>query len=245
MGLKPTGLVKMNQGVGAARQLPKGNLVEPLPAGIGCLPLYPVRCQFNLSVEARVMTPKAASLLAAALVFAGPVRASTYDAICAEGPCTISLDANGIASPAGFIPTARIAQWFTGGQESYSAASGTAGALAGAAAGAVGGGLLLGPIGLLGGLIGGGLAGSNAGKSADLFFNVIGYDQSGQKVTIAFRFVNPKPANKIKTELPMFTGLGMGQVRSVEELRQSKSGSQEATSPAALPENLNSPAKAP
>lgn len=186
-----------------------------------------------------------AALMVLALVLASPAEASTYDALCAEGPCTINLDANGISSPAGFIPTGRIAQWFTGGQESYSAASGTAGALAGATAGALGGGLLLGPIGLLGGLIGGGLAGSKAGKSADLFFNVIGYDQAGQKITIAFRFVNPKPANKIKTELPMFTGLGMGQVRSIEELRQTKNGGQDSSSPTTLPENLNAPTKTP
>jgi hypothetical protein len=59
----------------------------------------------------------------------------------------------------------------------------------------------------VGGLIGGGLAGSKAGKTADLLFNVVGYDQSGKKTTLSFRFINPKPANKLKTELPMFTGL--------------------------------------
>ena len=145
---------------------------------------------------------RVAPLLASSLLIASPASASTYEALCADTPCTISLDANGISSPSGFIPTSRIAQWFTGGQEGYNAGSGTAGALGVATVGAIGGGLLLGPIGLLGGLIGGGLAGSKAGKTADLFFNVVGYDQSGKKTTVSIRFVNPKPANKLKMELP-------------------------------------------
>lgn len=182
-------------------------------------------------------------LLALAVLVAGPANASTYQALCPNDPCTISLDANGISSPAGFIPTARIAQWFTGGEEGYNAGTGTAGALGGATAGAIGGGLLLGPIGLIGGLIGGGLAGSKAGKTADLFFNVVGYDQSGKKTTISFRFVNPKPANKLKTELPMFTGLAMGQTRSLDELRTALApGSTGASAP--LPDTLQ-PAETP
>jgi len=176
-------------------------------------------------------------LLALCLLVAGPASASSYEALCPANPCTITVDANGISSPNGFIPTARIAQWFTGGEEGYNAGAGTAGALGGATAGAIGGGLLLGPIGLIGGLIGGGLAGSKAGKTADLFFNVVGYDQAGKKATISFRFVNPKPANKLKTELPMFTGLAMGQTRPLEELRTAiGSGATGSTAP--LPDTL-------
>lgn len=92
-------------------------------------------------------------------------------------------------------------------------------ALCGATAGAIGGALLLGPIGLLGGLIGGGLAGSKAGNTADLFFNVVGYDQEGRKTTVSFRFVNPRPASQLRTELPMFTGLAMGQTRPLADLQ--------------------------
>lgn len=176
-------------------------------------------------------------LLGLSLLLAGPASASTYEALCPNDPCTVAIDANGISSPAGFMPSARIAQWFTGGEEGYNAGSGTAGALGGATAGAIGGGLLLGPIGLIGGLIGGGLAGSKAGKTADLFFNVVGYDQSGKKTTISFRFVNPKPANKLKTELPMFTGLAMGQTRSLDELRAAL-GSGGTGGSAALPDTL-------
>lgn len=183
--------------------------------------------------------------LLALLVTPIPSFASSYQALCAEVQCTISIDAAGISSPSGFISTGRIAQWFTGGQESYSAAGGTAGALGGATAGAIGGALLLGPIGLLGGLIGGGIAGSKAGKSADLFFNVIGYDESGKKTTVAFRFVNPKPANQLKTELPMFTGLAMGQTRSLDELKAAISEGSSKSGVSLLPDQLSASTTAP
>ena len=198
----------------------------------------------------RLFAMRITPLLVLIVFAAGPASASSYEALCPNDPCTIALDASGISSPTGFIPTARIAQWFTGGEEGYDTGSGTAGALGGATAGAIAGGLLLGPIGLVGGLIGGGLAGSKAGKTADLFFNVVGYDQSGKKTTLSFRFVNPKPANKLKTELPMFTGLAMGQTRSLDELRAAIApGSTGAAAPlpdtlqpakrASLPESLN------
>jgi hypothetical protein len=177
-------------------------------------------------------------IIAVSLLIANPASASTYEALCADTPCTISLDANGISSPSGFISSGRIAQWFTGGQEGYNAGTGTAGALGGATAGALGGALLLGPIGLLGGLIGGGLAGSKAGKTADLFFNVVGYNQSGKKTTISFRFLNPKPANRMKMELPMFTGLAMGQTRSIDELRNAVAAGPQSGTTGGLPESL-------
>ncbi len=154
------------------------------------------------------------------LLLPAPAAASTYQALCGNNPCTINLDANGIGGMNGFIPIGRIAQGFTGGQESYDATNGTAGALGGGTAGAIAGGLLLGPIGLVGGMVGGAFAGSKAGKTADLYFTVIGYDSYGKKTTLSFRFVNPKPANQLKMELPMFTGLAMGKVRPVNELRR-------------------------
>ncbi|MCP9883432.1 hypothetical protein KBY65_13305 [Cyanobium sp. Alchichica 3B3-8F6] len=187
------------------------------------MPIHPIR---------RLLpAPLLASLLSVQL----PIYASAYDALCGDAPCTINLDASGISGPAGFIPTPRIAQWFTGGDESFNVGKGTAGALGAATLGAIGGGLLLGPIGLLGGLIGGGIAGSKAGRTADLFFNVVGYDQTGQKTTLSFRFTNSRPANRLKTELPMFTGLAMGQTRSLEDLKMAVAS---GSAPAALPERL-------
>ena len=83
-------------------------------------------------------------------------------------------------------------------------------------------------------MVGGAFAGSRAGKSADLYFTVVGYDTAGQKTTLSFRFVNSKPANQLKTELPMFTGLAMGQVRPIAELQRTGSAL-----PERLPERLS------
>jgi hypothetical protein len=153
-----------------------------------------------------------------------PARASTssYQALCGNNPCTITLDANGIGGQNTFIPIGRIARWFTGGEEGYDSTNGTVGAVGGGTAGAIAGGILLGPVGLVGGMVGGAMAGSKAGKTADLYFTVVGYDSSGDKTTLNFRFVNPKPANRMKQELPMLTGLAMGETRSLAELRRQR-----------------------
>jgi hypothetical protein len=73
---------------------------------------------------------------------------------------------------------------------------------------------------MVGGMVGGALAGSKAGRTADLYFTVVGYDSAGDKSTLNFRFVNPKPANLLKQELPMLTGLAIGETRSLAELRR-------------------------
>ncbi len=159
-----------------------------------------------------------ASPVLLALLLPAPASATPYQALCGSNPCTITLDANGISGPSTFIPIGRIAQWYTGGQESYNSTDGTVGAVGGGTAGAIAGGILLGPIGLVGGMVGGALAGSKAGKTADVYFTVVGYDDAGDKTTLNFRFVNPKPANQLKQELPMLTGLGMGETRSLAEL---------------------------
>jgi len=152
-------------------------------------------------------------------VIESPLFASSYDALCDGSRCTVTLDAASISTSGGTIPMNMIAKWFTGGEESFSAAKGTAGGLGGALVGGAAGAILLGPIGLLGGLIGGGIAGSKAGNSADLYFTIIGYNNEGNKTTINFNFINPKPARKMLMELPMFSGLGAGQTRSLESLK--------------------------
>ena len=162
--------------------------------------------------------------------------ASTYDAHCNGRKCRVNVDAGGISTADGFIPMNRVAKWFTGGEESYNMASGTAGTLGAATLGAIGGGLLLGPIGLLGGLIGGGIAGSKAGKGADMYFSVIGYNEQGEKTSLSFNFVNPKPARKLASELAMFSGLGAGQTKSLASLKAALA--QESSAPAFLPDRL-------
>ncbi len=155
-----------------------------------------------------------------ALLLPAPATATTYQALCGNNPCSINLDANGLGGRNNFIPIGRIARWYAGGQETYDSTHGTVGAVGGGTAGAIAGGLLLGPIGLVGGLVGGALAGSKAGKAADLHFSVVGYDSAGDKTTLNFRFVNSRPANQLKQELAVLTGLAMGETRSLAELQR-------------------------
>jgi hypothetical protein len=174
-----------------------------------------VSASARLRIRAAMITPVLLSLLL-------PARASaaTYQALCGNNPCTINLDANGIGDRKSFIPIGRVARWFAGGAETYDTTNGTVGAVGGGTAGAIAGGLLLGPIGLVGGMVGGALAGSKAGRTADLYFTVIGYDSAGDKTTLNFRFVNPRPANQMKQELAVLTGLAMGETRSLAELQR-------------------------
>lgn len=161
-----------------------------------------------------------AAALAGTVLVQLPAAATSYSALCNDSPCTIQLDARGITAPGTTLPTGRIALWFTGGEARYDEKTGAAGAVGAGTVGAVAGGLLLGPIGLIGGLVGGGLAGSTLGRSADLFFTVVGYDDFGEKKSISFRFVNAKPAERMRTELKMFTGLEMGETRPIAELQR-------------------------
>jgi hypothetical protein len=75
------------------------------------------------------------------------------------------------------------------------------------------------PVGLVSGLVRGMFSGFRSGGSADLSFNVVGYDPSGQKIIHQFRFVNPKPAGRVRAALPLVSGLAMGQTRSLDALR--------------------------
>ena len=167
------------------------------------------------------------ALLVSACVSGAPLAASAavYDALCGGVDCKIVLDGKGMSGPAGFIPAHRIAQWYTGGGEEHNKAASVAGATGGAAAGMVAGAaatcwtIILCPVGLIGGAVAGGMGGSRAGKSADFFFTVIGYTQNGKKVTQSFNFLNKKPAARVMQELPAVAGLGMGEMRSIEEIK--------------------------
>ena len=173
--------------------------------------------------------------------------AETYDALCAGVECKIVIDGKGIAGPVGFIPAHRIAQWYTGGGEEHNQAASVAGATGGALGGAIVGGLatcwtiVLCPFGLIGGGVAGGMGGSKAGKSADFYFTVIGYNQNGDKVTQNFNFLNKKPAGRIMQELPAVSGLGMGEMRSVAQIKEGDARAAESgTGRPQLPANIGS-----
>ena len=163
---------------------------------------------------------------ASAIAIQSPSIAGIYDALCSGVECKISLDGKGISGPTGFIPAHRIAQWYTGGGEENNTAAQVAGTTGGVMAGAVAGALagcwliVTCPIGIIGGAVAGGMGGSKAGKSADFYFTVIGYNQNGDKVTQSFNFLNKKPAGRMMQELPAVSGLGMGEMRSVEQIKE-------------------------
>ena len=168
--------------------------------------------------------------------------AGTYDALCGGIKCKITLDAKGLSGPNGFVPSGSIAQWYTGGGEEHNAAASAVGATAGATGGAVVGVLatcwtvILCPIGLIGGAVAGGMGGSGAGKSADYYFTIIGYNQKGKKIVQGFNFINKKPVGRLMQELPALTGLAMGEMRSIDEIKENIArGSRES-----LPGDINS-----
>jgi hypothetical protein len=178
--------------------------------------------------------------------------ASTYDALCNEIACKISLDGRGIAGPVGFIPAHRIAQWYTGGGEEHNAAASAAGATGGALGGAFVGAvatcwtIILCPIGIIGGGVAGGMGGSRAGKSADFYFSVVGYNQEGKKTILSFNFLNKKPAKKMLQELPVMSGLGMGEMRSIEAIRAGDSRAADyGTGKPQLPETIENASSKP
>ncbi|MCP9820595.1 hypothetical protein KBZ18_13990 [Synechococcus sp. Cruz-9H2] len=161
------------------------------------------------------------------LLAPAPALATPYSALCGDGPCTIRLDASGIDGPSGFIPAGRITQWFSDSEERRGKGVGNAVAGAGnllmtsaayAAPLALGSTYVAAPVGLVSGLVRGMFSGIRSGDSADLSFNVVGYDPSGQKIIHQFRFVNPKPAGRVRAALPLVSGLAMGQTRSPDAL---------------------------
>ena len=155
--------------------------------------------------------------------------AGTYDAMCGNTECKIKLDGYGLRGPMGYIPAHRIAQWSTGGGEVNNTPASVAGATGGAVGGALAGGivtcwtLVLCPVGLLAGGIAGGVGGARAGKSADFYFTVIGYNQEGKKIVQNFNFFNKKPAGRMFQELAALSGLGMGELRTSEQIKEMES----------------------
>lgn len=178
----------------------------------------------------------AASLL---LLEAGTALAGTYDALCGDMECQITVTGKGVSSPAGFTPSELISQWNVGKASDYSATKGVAGGLGGATAGAIAGGVLLGPIGLLGGLIGGAIAGSGAGKEFEGYFTIVGYNKKGEKIAHNFYFINHKPVKRLLSELPITTGLALGEERDLSDIESAFSGNgQSANSKENLPSQL-------
>ena len=158
--------------------------------------------------------------------FNSPLFAGAYDALCENIDCKIVLGGKGITGPQGFIPAHRVVQWYTGGGVDHNRAAQAVGTGGGAVGGAIIGGLatcwtivLCGP-GIVAGGAAGGVGGAQIGKSADFYFTIVGYDQNGKKTIQSFNFINKKPVGKIMQELPLVTGLAMGELRTLEEIKK-------------------------
>ena len=94
--------------------------------------------------------------------------ADTYDALCNNNDCQITINKTGLAGPQGFIAKEKITQWYRGGDE-YNLASGAAGGAAGGTVGlAVGTAACMTgvfcPVALAVGVFGGRKTGARLGK---------------------------------------------------------------------------------
>ena len=146
--------------------------------------------------------------------------ADTYEALCNNNDCKITIDDFGLSGPDGFMSKEKISQWYTGGDEynlALGAAGGTAGGTAGLAAATVVcfTGVFC-PVALAAGVFGGGKLGSKLGKRKNFFFTVIGQKDDGSNVAQSFRFVNKKTAKTLQKELSKLTSLQMGEVKVIE-----------------------------
>ena len=118
--------------------------------------------------------------------------ADTYDALCNENDCQITIDESGLSGPLGFISKERITQWYTGGDE-YNLALGAAGGAAGgtvglaAATAACFTGVLC-PVALAAGVFGGGKVGAKLGQGKNYFFTVMGQKDDGSNIIQSFDF---------------------------------------------------------
>ncbi len=183
---------------------------------------------------------RTSAFLLALLSLPAPGLAATYDALCDKPDggtvrCRVRLDANGIASPSGFIAAPRIARWVSSNTSPTGSGSGTAAVLGTGAA--VAGSLLPWPAGALGGLLlGNVLAGGRSRPPDEMAYIVTGYDAAGQRLILRFRFLHPHPAAQLGSELGQLSGLAMGETRSLEELRKP---SVQPRGSAALPETLS------
>lgn len=134
-----------------------------------------------------------------------PAFAGQYEALCGGSNCTIVVTPTEVISPFGSIPAKRVTYWGGSGDAKTSVGTGVATTV------------ILGPIGLLGFLA----------KTHQYNFTINGFDASGKQVSMQFEFKNDKPAKKLMQELPGVTGLGLGQTRTVDEIKAAESRGQD------------------
>ena len=89
--------------------------------------------------------------------------------------------------------------------------------------------VLLGGIGLVGFLA----------KNHDYNFTINGFNSEGTQTTIQLQFKNSRPAKRFMQEMPMVTILGMGQTRTIAQIKAAEAGQQETPGPSNTIERLD------
>ena len=108
------------------------------------------------------------------------------------------VDNQKITGPYKSIPTSRVTNWSVTGESKTD----TSGKVAATVA-----------FGLIGFLV-------SDPKKHDYQLVINGYDVEGEKTFISLRFTDGKQPKKLMTQLPMLTGLGMGQKRTLEDIKK-------------------------
>lgn len=124
--------------------------------------------------------------------------AATYEAMCGNAECRITLTESEIVTPYGVIPASRVANWGGSGASNTDLIMGAATTY------------LLGPVGVVGFLA----------KTHDYNYAITGYDKQGDRTSIQIRFLNSKPAKAFVDEMLLVTGLGMGQTRTAIQIKE-------------------------
>ncbi len=149
-------------------------------------------------------------------------NAGEYDALCDDVDCQITITNKGFSGPKGFISKEKISQWDLG-RDSYNLGLGAGGGALGGIVGFVVGftacysGVSC-PLAMSGGILGGAKIGSNLGNGRSSLFTVVGQNNDGVNVVQSFRFINKKPAKRLKKELRELTGLEMGTLKNSSPL---------------------------
>ena len=120
--------------------------------------------------------------------------------MCGETKCTVNINGRQINTPLGSIPAKRVTQWGLTGKSKTNISTG------------VWTTVLFGPIGLLG----------FTAKHSDYNFLVNGYNKQGDKTSLQFKFKNNKPVESLMQEMPMVTGIGMGEIRTALEIKKNE-----------------------
>ena len=114
--------------------------------------------------------------------------------------CTVDFVTNNqkITGPYQSIPTSRVTSWSLTGESKTDVSGKVAATVA---------------FGVIGFLV-------SDPKKHDYLLVVNGYDVEGEKTFINMRFTDGKQPKKLMTQLPMLTGLGMGQKRTLKEIKK-------------------------